>query len=419
MFASSTGIRKSALTVLIISFFIAATAHTAATAPSWPQFHGPNRDNISTETGLLKSWPANGPELLWTAKNLGHGFSTVSIASGMIYTAGNIDKDTIITALNANGDILWQVKNGPAWTRDYPGTRGTPTIDADRLYHQSPLGNVICLNAKTGEEIWQLDLLEIFKSKNSKWALCESPIIDGDHVIYCPGGPQTCMVALNKITGSVVWQAPSINELAGYGSPVLAKYQDLRIIITLTAKSIIGVNADSGELLWQVKHESYADENILIPIYQDGQVFVSTLKAGSVKWKINVNQGKASLEELWRTQEMDNHHGGVVLLDGNLYGTSTFRNSKLWICLDWETGAKKYMDKGVGKGSLTVADRMLYTLSEDGLMGLLKPTETGLSLISSFNVPKGGEGKYWPHPVVCDGRLYIRHSDSLYAFAIR
>jgi outer membrane protein assembly factor BamB len=416
---SRTIIRRCISVVLVAGLILGNAAYAAAQDASWPQFHGPNRDNHSAETGLLAEWPAQGPELLWTAKGLGQGYSSISIASGRIYTAGSINKDTVITALNMDGDILWQVKNGKGWTGDRPGTRGTPTIDADRLYHQSPVGNLVCLNAKTGEQIWQLNTLEKFKSKTSMWALAESVLIDGDNVICCPGGPQTCMAALDKKSGSVVWTAPSTNELAGYASPTLAECHGLRIIMTLTAKGMVGVNAETGELLWHVKHESYADENVLMPIYHDGQVFVSTLKAGSVKWKINVKDGEATLQELWRTEEMDNHHGGVILLNGDLYGTSTFRNRNLWVCLDWETGRTKHMEKGVGKGSLTYADGMLYTLSENSVMGLVRPGESSYELVSSFKIPKGGKGNSWAHPVVCGGRLYIRHDNFLYAYSVR
>ncbi len=412
--------RRQYISVMLIGgLILTSIAYSADRDAFWPQFHGPNRDNLSTEKGLLKKWPEQGPTLIWTAKGLGHGYSSVSIASGMLYTAGSIEKDTVITALNLDGKIIWQVKNGNPWTGDRPGTRATPTIDGDRLFHQSPIGNLVCLQARTGDRIWGFNIIEKFKSKITTWALCESLLVDGDHLISCPGGPQTCMVALNKKNGSVIWKAPSTGELAGYSSPTLAEYQGLRIIATLTSKGMIGVNADTGELLWHVKHESYADENVMMPIYHDGHIFVSTLKAGSVKWKINVKDGKASLEEIWRTQELDNHHGGVLLVKGNLYGTSTFRNSNLWVCLDWETGRNKYMDKGVGKGSLIYADGMLYTLSENSVMGLVRPTPDGHELVSSFRIPKGGKELSWAHPVVCGGRLYIRHGDFLYAYSVR
>ncbi|MHC4494684.1 MAG: PQQ-binding-like beta-propeller repeat protein [Planctomycetota bacterium] len=419
MFMSQT-ITRHGIGITLIGILVAATAAFAAGREfSWPQFHGPDRDNISAETGLLKKWPDEGPTLIWTANELGHGFSSLSIAAGRIYTAGNIEKDTVITSLDLNGKVLWRASNDAAWTKDYPGTRSTPTIDGARVYHQSPLGNIVCLKAKTGEIVWETNILKKVGSKNSRWALAESLLIDGDHVISCPGGPETCMVAMDKNTGSVVWKAPSTGELAGYSSPILAEHQGLRIIMTLTAKAIIGVNADSGELLWHIEHESYADENIMAPIFHDDCVFISTLAAGSVKWKINVEDGKASLEELWRTKEMDNHHGGVILLDGNLYGTSTVTNGKLWVCLDWQTGQNKSMNKGVGKGSLTYADGMLYTLSIDRVMGLVRPAPTGFELVSSFEIPRGGKGKSWAHPVVCGGRLYIRHGEFLYAYNVR
>ena len=415
----SLAITRQSISIILISSILTSVACAANQDSFWPQFHGPNRDNLSTEKGLLKKWPEKGPALLWRSQGLGHGYSSVSIAAGMIYTAGSIEKDTVITALNLDGKVLWQVKNGKAWTGDHPGTRGTPTIDGGRLFHQSPLGNLLCLEAKTGDRIWEFNILDKFQSKIATWAMAESLLVDGEHLICCPGGPQTCMVALNKKTGSVVWKAPSTEELAGYASPALAEYQGMRIVITLTSKGMIGVNADTGELLWHVKHKSYADENVMMPIFHDGHVFISTLKAGSVKWKINVKDGKASLEEVWRTQELDNHHGGVLLVNGNLYGTSTFRNRNLWICLDWETGRNKYMDKGVGKGSLTYADGMLYTLSIDGVMGLVRPIPMGHELVSSFKIPEGGKGNSWAHPVVCGGRLYIRHSEFLYAYSVR
>jgi outer membrane protein assembly factor BamB len=264
-----------------------------------------------------------------------------------------------------------------------------------------------------------VDLLTKMRSKNSRWGLAESLLIDGDRVISCPGGPETCMVALDKNTGSIVWKAASTNELAGYSSPLLITHEKLRIVVAMTAKALIGVNADDGELLWHVQHESYADENVVLPIFHDGCVFVSTLATGSVKWRITRKDEKVGLEELWRTKELDNHHGGVILLDGNLYGCSTFRNRNKWLCLDWETGKKRYEATGVGKGSLTCADGMFYTLSIKRVMGLVRPSPKAFELVSSFEIPEGGKGKSWAHPVVCNGHLYVRHGDFLYAYNVR
>jgi outer membrane protein assembly factor BamB len=343
----------------------------------------------------------------------------VSIANGTIYTAGSIQKDTVISALDLEGTMRWQVKNGQAWTGAHPGTRGTPTIDGNRLYHQNPHGSLVCLNAETGDTIWQVNIIEKFNSKIPRWALSESLLIDGNRLISCPGGPQTCMVALDKTNGSIVWKAPGIGEVAGYASPTVFEHEGLRVITTLTSKSFIGVNADTGDLLWHIKHESPYDENIMMPIFHEGCIFISTPLAGSVKWQVSVNSGKVSLEEMWRTQQLDNHHGGVILTDGKLHGSSTVRNKNLLVCLDWQTGWAKYRNRCVGKASLTYADGMLYTLSIDGVMGLVQPTPIGHKLVSYFEIPKGGEGKSWAHPVVCGGRLYIRHGEFLYAYRLR
>jgi outer membrane protein assembly factor BamB len=227
------------------------------------------------------------------------------------------------------------------------------------------------------------------------------------------------MAALNKRTGEVVWKARSSGDKAGYASPILVNCQGLRIIITLTSGAMIGVNADTGELLWRVEHKPYAEENILTPIYQDRHVFASGVVAGSVMWKIHVKDGKASVEEVWRSKDMDNHHGGVLLVDGHLYGSSCVYHKEQWVCLDWKTGEKKYVDRGVGKGSLTFAAGLLYTLSRERVVGLVRPSPKGHELISSFKIPKGGKGPSWAHPVVCGGRMYIRHGNFLYAYGVR
>lgn len=397
----------------------ALCAAQAGEQHDWPQFHGPNRDNISRETGLLDAWPEDGPPLLWTADGLGFGYSSVSVANGMLYTAGNIDGATVITALSLDGKTAWRVNNGDAWTKSYPGTRGTPTLDGGRVYHQNPLGNVVCLDAKTGELVWERDVLADVSSENSPWGLAESLLINGGHVIACPGGPEACMVALDKRTGDYVWEAPSTDELAGYASPLLIEQDGLRIVVTLTATSVIGVNADDGALLWQVKHVAYANENVMLPIYHAGSLCISAIGNGTTKWRVHVENGGARLEQLWHSKELDNHHGGVILLDGVLIGTSMMRNRNQWVGLDWATGEKRYVSKAVGKGSLTYAEGMLYLLSIDRQMGLARPTPTGLEMASVFAIPEGGEGKSWAHPVVCNGRLYVRHGEFLYAYDVK
>ena len=388
--------------------------------PYWPRFHGPRGDNISTDTGLLKEWPEGGPPLEWTAQGIGHGFSGVTIAEGSIYTDGNIGGQTVITALDSAGQIRWQTPNGKAWEKSRPGTRGTPTVDGGQLYHESPLGQLVCLNAKTGEKIWGLNILEEFGGENITWGLAESLLVDGNHLICCPGGPQASVVALDKRTGKTVWKAPGAGNATSYASPALAECQGLRMILTMNAKALIGVNADGGDLLFQFKHVAEYDVNAMMPIYHDGRVFISSgYGSGSALVKLNVRGNKAGVEQVWESDQLDNHHGGVILLDGYLYGASHNSNGGKWICLDWKTGRMMYAERGVGKGSLTCADGMLYTLSEQRRMGLVAPTPTGHKLLSRFEVPSGGEGPSWAHPVVCGGHLYVRHDDRLFAYDVR
>jgi outer membrane protein assembly factor BamB len=394
-----------------------STLHTPAKG-FWPQFHGPRRDNISDETGLLEVWPDDGPTLIWTADGIGFGYATVSVAHGLIYTAGNIDDKTVISALDGDGEAVWQVPCGPAWDKEFPGTRATPTIDANRLYFQSPLGEVVCLDARTGTRHWGLNILETFGGQNIRWALCESLLIDGPHVICCPGGDQTAVVALDKMTGETVWKSPSAGELAGYASPSLGEWRGVRMIFTTTAKGIIAVNADNGDLLWKVKHETPFDENIQMPLYHNGQVFLSTQRTGSVMLRLLVQDDPAAVEEAWRSKNLDNHHGGVLLLDGLLYSAGSANNPKLR-CISWQTGELVFEEPSVRKGSLTYVDGMLYCVGERGTVSLVRADPNDHAVVSQFKLPQGPKGNSWAHPVVCGSRLYIRHGDRLYAYDIK
>jgi len=384
---------------------------------SWTRFHGPGSSNISPDTGLLSAWPADGPRLVWAVDGIGHGFSGVTLAGGLIYSDGNIDGATTITALDLSGRIEWQAENGPAWTDDYPGTRGTPTIDGERLYHESPLGNVVCLDAVSGDEFWSLNILRSFDGKNIKWALAESLAVDGDRVICCPFGRKASVVALEKHSGDVVWAAPAVSGGAGYASPIVVEQQGLRMVLTMNAKALVGVDADSGDLLFRHEHITKYDINATMPIFDEGHVFITSgYGAGCELLKIEVKGDKAAVKRVWKSSELDNHHGGVILWDGHLYGSS-YRGR--WLCLDWKTGQVKYKEKGVGKGSVTMGDGMLYMLNEKRKLGLARATPAGLDLTGSFSIPSGGEGPTWAHPVVRGGCLYVRHGDWLHAYDVR
>jgi outer membrane protein assembly factor BamB len=346
----------------------------------------------------------------------------VTLDGGRIYTAGNLEDQTVVLALDLDGKILWQAKCGKAWTGGPGGTRATPTLDGDRVYYETPFGDVVCLKAENGEQIWSVNILQEFKSQNITWALSESVMVDGDRVLCLPGGPEVSMVALDKLTGKTVWKAPGASgDLAGYASPSLVEYGGLRLVLTMTNQAVIGVEADKGELLFRFPHKTNYDVNATNTIFRDGWVFISSGygTTGSVMLKLQVNGAKVDVEKVWESRELDNHHGGVILVDEYLYGAAHNFNNGKWICLDWKTGAMKYAERGVGKGSLTYADGMLYTVSENRAVGLVPATSAEHKVVSEFKTPAGPEGPTWAHPVVCGGRLYIRHDDKLYAYDVK
>ena len=404
---------------LALVFAVSITA-LATAADSWPVFHGPDGNNKSPDTGLLREWPEDGPELIWQTDGLGSGYSTVSVANGMIYTAGSIDEKTVVTALDMDGNVVWRAENGEGWTESFPGPRGTPTVDGDRVYHESPFGNVICLDAKSGKKIWGLNILDEFEGENIIWALSESLIIDGDNLICCPFGKKAGMVALDKRTGKIVWTSEGSEDKAGYGTPVLVEYGGIRMFLTMNQKAIVGVDADSGKLLFRHPHETKYDVNVLIPVFHDGQVFISSgYGSGSQMIKLTVDGNRVSAEQVWENKDFDNHHGGVILVDGYIYGTNM---KGKWSCLDWKTGETKWSEKGIGKGSVTYADSLLYGFNEkekDRTVGLIKPNPDAWEVVSEFQIPEGGKGNSWAHPVVIGGRLYLRHDDLLFVYNVK
>jgi len=387
---------------------------------SWPRFRGPKGDGISTDTGLMTKWLEAAPKLLWTAEGLGHGFGSVTLDGGFVCVAGDIGRKSVVTALTMDGDLLWQFENGHSWESPTPGGRSTPTLDAGKVYHENAHGILVCLAATTGSKIWGRDLVKEFGGRSSTWGYAESPVIDDERLICCPGG-DTAMAALNKQTGETVWKSPSSGEPAGYATPILADHPGLPMILTMSEKSLISVNAETGDLLWRFEHYTprYV-ANCVSPIYHDGKVFISGgYGKGCVLLKVIASGKRAHVEPVWRTKNLDNRHGGVILLNGFLYGASQMTNKGKWVCLEWKTGRLMYAEPGIGEGSITYAERMFYTLSERREMGLVRAAPHEYKLVSHFTLPEGGQGNTWAHPVVCGGRLYVRHGERLYVYDVR
>jgi outer membrane protein assembly factor BamB len=393
---------------------------------SWPQFHGPNRDNKSTDKGLLKTWPEGGPSRIWEAAGIGEGYSTVAIVGKRIYTTGAIDGDCVITALDMDGKKVWTRKNGKAWKRSYPGTRSTPTIKDGLLYHLSGIGNLLCLKVDSNELVWTVNILEEFGGRNITWGLAESPLVIGDKVICTPGGRNVSMVALDRMTGKVAWKCTGAGDKPGYASPILIEYQGLKQIVTAMSESIVGVRASDGKLLWRYPHKVYADENITTPLFHDGFVIVSgCVGRGTTSLRLQVSGDECSVKEHWRNRTLDNKQGGIVLVDGRVYGYGEMQSREgPWVCIDFESGGTIFQDSPVKSsykyknGCLTYADGMFYLFSDDGNMALAKPTDAGFEVTGRLKIKDPGERCTWAHPVVFGGRLYLRYGDKLGAYDV-
>jgi len=409
----------------LVAMLLLAAATTGAS--EWPQFHGPNRDNKSTDKGLLKTWPEDGPPRIWEATGIGHGYSTVAIADGRIYTTGSINGDCVITALNTDGKTVWTTKNDRAWWGSYPGTRSTPTIADGMLYHLSGIGNLVCLNTHDGEMVWSVNIMKRFGGRNIIWGLAESPLVFDDKVVCTPGGKEVSMVALDTKTGKVVWECRGAGDRPGYASPILIEHKGLRQVVTVMSQSVVGVRASDGKLLWKYPHKVYMDENITTPTFHEGFLVVSgCVRKGTTSLRLEVSGDRCSVRRYWHNRTLDNKQGGIVLVDGRLYGYAEhLGRSTPWVCIDFKSGKNIFRSAPVlssykyRNGCLTYADGMFYLYSDDGHMVLAKATDAGFDVTGRLKLDTPGKRPTWAHPVVCGGKLYIRYGDKLGVYDVR
>ena len=412
------------LKILALLVLGASAAASAGEKADWPCYHGPKRNNLSPDTGLLQAWPDEGPTLLWTNTDIGHGYSSVAIAGGHIFTAGMIDKQTYVTALDPAGKRLWQRLNGTSWQASarqnwavsYAGSRGTPTVDGRTVYHLSELGRLAALDIRDGRERWHVELMETFGAERPEYGYSESVLIDGDRLFCCPAGARGYMAAIDKQTGRTLWANTDIKDAVGNCSAVIANIDGVEQVVTLSANRVLSFAPDNGHLLWQFEFGNQRENSCTDAIVSEGLVYASTgYGGGSILLRPQRQaDGKFSVEQVWKSELLDNHHGGVLLLGGRLYGAG--HEARGWFCLDFNTGEQLW--QAPGKGSVTYADNRLYCLDERGTISLIDAAAGKWDPIGSFRLPRGGKGLYWAHPVVCGGRLYVRHSDRLFAYTI-
>ena len=389
---------------------------TAIHAADWPQWQGPDRTRISKETGLLKEWPAAGPAVVWTATGLGSGYGSMAVAGDRVFVQGTRKRDSVVIALNrADGKEVWSKALGSSESNDRgSGPRGTPTVDSDRLYILTENGDLACLKID-GTEVWRRNILRDFRGSQLQWLISESPLVDGPHVVVSPGGSGAGMVKLDKMTGKTVWTAKDLSDPAGYSSIVAADVQGVRTYMTFTAGAGVGVRASDGKLMFRYPNAANRVANIATPIFSNNKVFfTSAYGTGGGLLDLTARNGEVSAKEVYFTREMRNHHGGVVLVDGYLYGFS----DAILTCLDFATGKMMWRDRSVGKGSVTFADGRLYIQGENNVVGLADATPSGYREAGRFSIPDKGLPS-WAHPVVSDGRLYVRNQDVLITYDIK
>jgi len=399
----------------------AGAAAGASSTTDWPTFRGADRTDISKETGLLKSWPAEGPKKVWTFDQTGLGYSGYAIAAGTLYTMGaNEDGEEFLVAVDtATGKEKWRSVVGPRLANGWgDGPRSTPTVDGDRVYAMGGKGDLACLSTKDGKEIWKTSMADV-GGKVPGWGYCESPLIDGKNVVCTPGGAQGTMMALDKMTGAKVWQSSEWTDGAQYASIVPADFGGQHQLIQLTQQTVAGINAADGKVLWK---SPFPGKTAVIPtpIYSNGQVYVAAgYGVGCKSFKL----GSPEPETLYENQNMVNHHGGVILVGDYLYGHS---DKGGWTCQDFKTGEVKWVEKAkLGKGAVHCADGMLYLLEEgSGTVVLIQASPEGWKEQGRFKLDpqsanRNPKGKIWTHPVVSGGKLYLRDQELLYCFDIK
>lgn len=410
--------RAGGIGVAAACVWVLLTACSAwGTSGDWPQWRGPLRDNVSTETGLLQDWPEGGPKLVWEAKGLGVGYSTVAVARGKIYTMGDHGDEADVIALDLGGKHLWTTKIGKSGG-DHPGTRCTPTVDGDRVYAIGQYGDLVCLEAGDGKLVWHKNLRQDLSGSMGGWGYAESPLVDGKQLVCTPGGPRGTLAAFDKMTGNVLWRSKDLTDGAQYTSLVAADIEGVHQYVVLTGSSVAGVAAD-GKVLWHAPRKGQT-AIVPTPVVDGNLVYVASgYGVGCDLFRISKAGEQFKAEQVYHKSEMVVHHGGLIRLGDYVYGYSDKKPNGL-TCMELKTGKVAWKNRSVGKGSLAYADHRLYLRSEgSGEVALIAATAKGYEQHGLLKQPDRSRENAWAHPVIAGGKLYLRDMDVLLCYDVK
>lgn len=410
--------------VLLISFFL--LANSVEILAQEIQWRGPDRSGIFPETGLLQEWPEEGPERILLVEKIGKGYSTPVLDGSTIYVTGKEGEEDFLYSVGLDGTINYTIKYGNSWENSYPDTRSTPTIEEDRLYVISGMGEVVCINKSNGEIIWTVNAHDKYQGEFHRWGVAESPLVIDNKVIYTSGGASTSVIAFNKLTGEEVWKTESVGGARTYVSPVIYEHGDVRQILASTSDYVIGIDPADGTVDWRYYFLREKQEGVrqvtISPnsaIIKGKEVFISKGYNSYGVMLAIAEDGKAVTEK-WRTEVLDTHHGHYVNVGDFIYGSNWLNNSQgNWVCLNWESGEVMYEEKWNTKGPIAYADGRLYLWEErTGNFAIVNPTPEKFDLVSSIKI-SDGSGPYWAHPYIKDGKLLLRHGEALMVYNIK
>jgi len=389
------------------------------------EWRGPDRGGIYNETGLLKNWPVSGPALLWEAEKMGDGYSSPTVTDDAVYVTGRKDSSDVLTALTLDGKMKWETVYGKAWMTNHTGSRCTPTYYNGNIFVISGSGDIVCVGSD-GKLKWSKNHYKLYEGKPIMFGISESPVVVDNMVIASPGGKKASLVAFNIKDGTVIWEAEPLNQEPQYVNPKLIEYAGKKMIISVMATDIVAINVKNGKTIWKLNYAAVngapgdvRKNHAITPLYRDGYILI----ANGYSWvalKLKLSEDGNSVNKVWENRNFDPQLGGVVLLGNYLYGTNhTSTPSDTWICVDWTTGKTLWTKKWYSRGSVISADGMLYLFEErSGHVALVKPDTSKLDIVSEFQITKGA-GPFWAHPVINNGRLYIRHGDVLMVYKIK